>query len=397
MKNTRQPIETPDELIERLGGYTKYNLLWDEVLKECGARNGVIFYGWSRTDTFQLSLIQDFIKDARLRPADAQTLTERLDRLVFSEIDRDGEMFRDVEERIVSLFKSRLAGAGIEVSDDFPWDNVIGDAKNLGVFRENIGSFLHDTKVPCVFVLSTPGETKDPDTLNQMRFALYGDDEFDPCGDDPERERSFWANSVSWLAKQQGYDVCDLFAVDEMSANRIADSKFLYSILDEFDATVSYISPCLAVLAELTPARLVDVLASDGRNIEFSEDIYIGMYDQEKRSMYDFMSKQQGYFAVDFFAIVLEKPLIVPKELLSRIDVELPDSSDAISRAEAAKCGFTDEAWRPSVVITDASTSSMAELEASLPIEKLRQIVVQFATLRREDALIFYNESDPML
>ena len=97
MAHAGKPIETSDELIERLGGYTKYNLLWREVLKECGARDGVIFYDWSRSDTFQLPLIQDFIKDARLRPADTQTLTERLDRLVFSEIDRDGEMFRDVD------------------------------------------------------------------------------------------------------------------------------------------------------------------------------------------------------------------------------------------------------------------------------------------------------------
>ena len=387
MAHAGKPIETSDELIERLGGYKKYNLLWDEVLKECGARNGVIFYGWSRTDTFQLSLIQDFIKDARLRPADAQTLTERLDRLVFSEIDRDDEMFRDVEERIVSLFKSRLSGAGIEVSDDFPWDDVIGDAKDLGVFRENIGGFLHDTKVPCVFVLSTPGEAKDPDTLNQMRLALYGDDEFDPCDNDPELERNFWANSVSWLTKQQGYGVCDLFPIDDASEDRMRDSKFLYSILYEFSAASPCISPCLAVLAELTPAQLVEVLAADDRNIEFPENVSIGLYDQEVRSAFDFVSTRSGSFLIE-----LEKPLVVPKELLSYIDVETPDSTDAVSRAGAAKCGFTDEAWKPGVVMTDVPTPSIAELKASLPMEEIwRTVQTRMEQVDRE-----WNESEDL-
>ena len=387
MKNTRQPIKTPDELIERLGGYTKYNLLWDEVLKECGACNGVIFYDWSRADTFQLPLIQDFIKDARLRPADAQTLTERLDRLVFSEIDRDGEMFRDVEERIVSLFKSRLAGAGIEVSDDFPWYDVIGDAKNLGVFRENIGGFLHDTRVPCVFVLSTPGEAKDPDTLNQMRFALYGDDEFDPCDNDPELERNFWSNSISWLTKQQGYDVCDLFPIDDASEDRMRNSKFLYSILYEFSSASPCISPCLAVLAELTPAQLVEVLAADDRNIEFPENVSIGLYDQEVRSAFDFVSTRSGSFTIE-----LEKPLVVPKELLSYIDVETPDSTDIVSRAGAAKCGFTDEAWKPGVVMTDVPTPSIAELKASLPMEEIWRVV----QTRMEQVDREWNESEDL-
>lgn len=370
MGNADRPIRTSDELIERLGDYTKYNLLWDEVLKECGARNGVIFYDWSRADTFQLPLIQDFIKDARLRPADAQTLTERLDRLVFSEIDRDGEMFRDVEDRIVSLFKSKLAGAGIEVSDDFPWDEIIGDAKDLGVFRENIGGFLHDTKVPCVFVLSTPGEAKNPDTLNQMRFAIYGDDEFDPCDNDPELERNFWANSISWLTKQQGYGVCDLFPIDDASEDRMRDSKFLYSILYEFSEASPCISPCLAVLAELTPARLVEVLAADGRNIKFPENVSIDLYDQEVRSAFDFVSTRSGTFSIE-----LEKPLVVPKELLSYIDVKTPDSTDAVSRAGAAKCGFTDEAWKPGVVMTDVPTPSIAELKASFPMEEIWRAV----------------------
>ena len=370
MAHAGKPIETSDELIERLGGYTKYNLLWREVLKECGARDGVIFYDWSRSDTFQLPLIQDFIKDARLRPADTQTLTERLDRLVFSEIDRDGEMFRDVEERIVSLFKSRLAGAGIEVSDDFPWYDVIGDAKDLGVFRENIGGFLHDTRVPCVFVLSTPGEAKDPDTLNQMRLAIYGDDEFDPCGDDPEQERSFWTNSISWLTKQQGYGVCDLFPIDDASEKRMGSSKFLYSIMSEFAAVNPCMSPCLAVLAELTPARLVEILATDGRNIEFPESVSVGLYDQEAHGVYNFVSARGGLFLIE-----LEKPLVVPKELLSHIDVEGPDLSGESRRAEAAKCGFTDEMWRPGVVMTDAPTPSIAELEKSLPMEEIWRTV----------------------
>ena len=380
MKRAYGRIDTSDTLIERLGGYKKYDLLWEEVLKECGARDGVIFYGWNRADTFQLPLIQDFIKDARLRPADTQTLTERLDRLVSNEIDKDGEMFHDVEERIVSLFQSKLANAGIEVSDDFPWDDIIGDAKDLGVFRENIDGLLHDTRVPCVFVLSTPGEVKDPDTLNNMRLALYGDDEFDPCDRDPEQERSFWANSISWLTKQQGYDVCDLFPIDDASEERMGSSKFLYSIMSELAAASPCISPCLAVLAELTPAQLVEILATDDRNIEFPESVSVGLYDQEAHGVHNFVSAKGGLFLIE-----LEKSLVVPKELLSHIDVEGPDLSGESRRAEAAKCGFTDEMWRPGIVMTDVPTLSIAELKASLPMEEIwRTVETRMEQVERE-------------
>ena len=365
-----KPVKTLNELEKRLGGGRKYDILWNEVLKKCGYRNGVIFYNWSHFDTFQLPLIQDFIQQARLRPANAETLTERLDRLVFDEIDKDGRMFYEEEQRIISVFKSKLSAVGIDVSDDFPWADVINDARDMGNFRENIGGLMHNTKVPCVFVLTTPDEARHADTLNEVRLALYGDKAFVSKHnlDETERERDFWTNSVSWLVKQQGYDVCDLFSINKN--DDVQNSKFLQSVLNEFGSTTYTPSPCLAVLANLTPAQLIEVLSTDERNIKFPKDVSVGLYNQESYGIYDFVSAHGGFFTIE-----LEKPLVMPKELLSYVFTEIPDENANMYRSEAEKCGFTDDAWKFGVSMTNEPTPSIAEVKHSLQMEKIRNAI----------------------
>lgn len=373
MKNTR--VKTLDELIERLGGGRQYDKLYNEVMRDCGYRNGIITYPWSSADTFQLSLIQDFIRDACLRPANEAILKERLERLVFEELGNENEMFRSDEEHIIKAFQSKLKKLGIEMSDDFSWDTFIDDARDVGLFQLNFDGLLRDTRVPCVFVLATPDERLEPDTLNDMRLALYGDDKFalrhDP--DDYEKEQRFWSNSIVWLTRQQGYYVEDLFPIDDPLPKHISNSRFLRSVWDEFNLSKPSASPCLAVLAELAPKQLIKVLAQDEctRNIVFPEDVSVGLYDHKARSVYDFVSEQNGFFAIE-----LEKPLVISKELLSYVFVETPDYENyEQARAEASKQGFTDDAWKPGVCITEFPTLSVLEMKESLPIESIQRAV----------------------
>lgn len=356
------PVQDIEELTERLGGEAALKEVWDEALRVSGIAGNTIKFQWEGSDNLSPDVVAQFVEDAGERRMDTGEARSALEMDIYNYlIDSDlfGGLFAYDEDYIVDKFEEILAQRGIEVSfDDFSWDDFLLDIECRGWLEEdpNIAQLLEQTRLRCNLTLATPEELNFDSVAHDVGHAVFGDEDFNLSWDDEELARDFWTNGVSWLVKQQGYELTDLF-----DAERASRSPFLASLRSELENLTGG-CPYLTVLAQVDAAQLSMMTARDGRNVEFPKDVVLGLF-----------SHSDGSGAP--LGIELERPLVVPKDLIFNISIEKASRHYQLGYTVDETYGLVRDAWKPGVSETDAVAPFIEDIKKSISLPELQACV----------------------
>lgn len=359
----KAPVRDIEELTERLGGESALKEIWDETLRVSGIMENTIQYQWSPGDDLPPNVVAQFVENAGERRMDAGEARNALEMDVYNYLVDNNlfdELFAYDEDYIMDKFEKMLAQRGVEISrDDFSWNDFLLDVQDRGWLAEdpNIAQLLEQTRLRCNLTLATPEELNFDSVAHEVGHAVFGDEDFNLSWDDEELARDFWTNAVSWLVKQQGYELADLF-----DAERSSRSPFLSSLRDELENLTSG-CPYLTVLVQANTLQLSDMMVRDGRNVEFPKDTVLGLF-----------SHSDGSGAP--LGIELERPLVVPKDLIFNISIEGADSNhQLVGYTVDETYGLVRDAWKSGVSTTDAATPSIDDIRKNISLPELRACV----------------------
>lgn len=351
----RITINSIEELTKAMGGLGALRDLWDKTLRECGIIDNTIKYEWDSRDALSPHTVAKLIDNA------TETGTT-LEMKVYEHLLEDAsiaEGYIPEEDYIIGKFEKALARIGLETSqDDFPWGDFLEFAKDQGWLEEdpNVPQLLERTNLKCNITLATKEELNFNSVAGDISHAIFGDDDFNIDWKDKARARDFWVNGISWLVKQQGYKMSDLFNDD---CNE--ESQFIYSLRAELDNLTGG-CPYLTVLAEINALQLSEILAKDSKNVEFPKDVFLGLYSSCDGS--------GGPLVIE-----LEQELIVPKELIFDVSIEGAGRLHQWGYSVNETYGLVDSAWKPGVEITDAETISIMDVRMDISLEELEALV----------------------
>lgn len=358
----KAPVRDIEELTERLGGESALKEIWDETLRVSGIMENTIQYQWDPGDDLPPNVVAQFVENAGERRMDAGEARNALEMDVYNYlVDNNlfNELFAYDEDYIMDKFEKMLAQRGVEISrDEFSWNDFLLDVQDRGWLAEdpNIAQLLEQTRLRCNLTLATPEELNFDSVAHEVGQAVFGDDDLILFWDDEELARDFWTNGVSWLVKQQGYELTDLF-----DAERASRSPFLASLRSELENLTGG-CPYLTVLAQVDAAQLSMMTARDGRNVEFPKDVVLGLF-----------SHSDGSGAP--LGIELERPLVVPKDLIFNISIEKASRHYQLGYTIDETYGLVRDAWKPGVAETDAATPSIEDIKKSVSLPELQACV----------------------
>lgn len=358
----KAPVRDIEDLTERLGGESALKEIWDETLRVSGIAGNTIKFQWESRDALPPDVVAQFVENAGERRMDAGEARNALEMDIYNYlVDNDsfGELFAYDEDYIMDKFEEMLAQRGIEVSfDDFSWDDFLLDVKYRGWLDEdpNIPQLLEQTRLRCNLTLATPEELNFDSVAHEIGHAVFGDEDFNLSWDDEELARDFWTNAVSWLVKQQGYELADLFDVERSSR-----SPFLSSLRSELENLTGG-CPYLTVLTQADAAQLSMMAAQNGRNVEFPKDVVLGLF-----------SHSDGSGAP--LGIELERPLVVPKDLIFNISIEKASRHYQLGYTVDETYGLVRDAWKPGAAESDATTPSIDDIRKNISLPELQACV----------------------
>lgn len=359
METKKTVVQNLEELTERLGGESALKEAWNEALKMIGIADNTIEFQWSRNDSIPPDVVARVVSDLSKNRAGSADAQEQMKMAVYEDLMENVamyEMFQDDEDYIMGKFTEVLAKRGIEVTDLFPWGDFLFDIKDRGWLEEdpNVAQLMEQTRLKCNVTLATPEELNFDSVACGVGEAVFGNEDFNPDWNDEERD--YWVNGISWLVRQQGYELSDLF-----DAEKASGSPFLASMREELNNLTGG-CPYLTVLAQIDALKLGEMTTRDGRNVEFPKDIILGLY-----------SHTDGSGAP--LGIELERPLVVPKELMFNISIEGAGHRYQIGYTVDETYGLVGEAWKPGVSMTDAAAPSIEDVRRSISLPELQSCV----------------------
>lgn len=351
----RITINNIEELTEALGGMGALRDLWDKTLRECGIIDNTIKYEWDSRNALPPHTVAKLINMAEESKStlEMEAYANIIEDLTFN------SMFIADEDYIMDKFEEALSKLDLEVSqEDFPRADFMEFVKDQEWLEEdpNIPQLLERTNLKCNITLATKEELNFNSVAGDISHAIFGEDDFNIDWKDKARARDFWVNGVSWLVKQQGYKMSDLFNPD-----CVEESQLIHSLRAELDNLTGG-CPYLTVLAEVNALQLSEMLAKDSKNVAFPKEIVLGLYSSCDGS--------GGPLVIE-----LEQELIVPKEMIFDVSIEGAGRLYQMGYSVNETYGLVGSAWKPGVELTDAEAPSVEDVRMDISLEELEALV----------------------
>mgnify|MGYP000923393683 CR=1 FL=1 len=358
-KNSIIEVNNFHEILQALGK-DHFKDLWLDTLNKCGVCDSEIVYDWDRRDTFPVDLLAQYVNHARKSSDNTNVLTIEMFAMDYlSEEPSFWEIFNPYEDYIASRFEKVLNAENIELSDEFEWRDFFYTALDMGWLKEhcNVEELLGQTRLRCNLMLATPEERNVDSVACEMGDVVIGNDDFSPSFWDDEQEvRAFWTNAVTWLVQQQGYKLSDLF--DKEKAKQ---SKFLSSMREELDNLTGG-CPFLNVLVGTDALTLGALVNKDEKTIDMPTNTVVGLY-----------SHVDGSGSI--LGVELERPLIIPKELIANISIEGADREHQLGYTVDDTYGLVKDAWVPGLRVGNEPTPSIEDVRNSIDVSEIKTLV----------------------
>ena len=252
------------------------------------------------------------------------------------------DIFWGEEQRFAEKFCNHLEEQGIDTSK-LALGDVLWELKNRNIvqYDDNMTQLLDLSALRINICLATFEEFSYGGQIYDMnRFAV--------SNNAPDNIGQYFNNAAIWLICQQGYSPEDLYNESKRNESLLLSS--LYNEMQGLGENGAYLKILLSVDWE----TLCALYANDGQNITIPENATIGLHNHNMG-------------VGTHFEVQLEKPLVIPKDLVFEIQFEqLNDGryrKNYDIESSYVNDGFLNEAWTSGVIVDSTPTLTIDEMK----------------------------------
>lgn len=288
------------EAFEKQGG--DFDDWWDEMLQEefPGISDRTFELYVQSDDSISEDDAAQALQELTNRQWESESFGKELLKSVVTERLAKFCVFEYEENTMMNALREKLELMDCDLSKFSTWD-VLYDLYSEGFIKKDYceDQIISNTQLRYNITLATKNELNFDSTVEVLADML--DEELPPSG--REELGRLLDNGLVWLISQQGYRPEDIF--DPEVAKR---SPFIRSVCEELNESGGG-TPFLTLLAGSDPNTMLELVHNDDKTVTFPTSTVLGLF-----------SGSSGGGSI--LGIDLEKPLVVPKDLIFDIEIE---------------------------------------------------------------------------